>query len=83
MFISEISEGNYYGFWDLEQQTIDKSNNEFAEIVSRYVNEPLDVLYKNVLHEYGKLAETNPIAKYNLNRLYLNWNEQHSVIGTL
>jgi hypothetical protein len=27
MFISEISEANYYGFWDLEQHTIDESNN--------------------------------------------------------
>ena len=47
MFISEVEEAFYYNFWDLEQQTIDKSNNEFAEIVSRYINEPLDVLFRN------------------------------------
>jgi hypothetical protein len=72
MFISEISEGNYYGFWNLNQDTIDESNNKFSEIVSKYINEPLDVLYENVLREYRVLSETNPIAKFNLERLYLN-----------
>ena len=43
MFISEISECNFYGFGDLDQHTIDESNHGFAEIVSRYINESLDV----------------------------------------
>jgi hypothetical protein len=72
MFVSEISEGNFYDFWELEQQTIDESNHGFAGIVSRYINEPLDVLYKNVLRDYRVLSETNPIAQFNLERLYFN-----------
>lgn len=72
MFISEISECNYYGFGDLDQHTIDKSNHGFAEIVSRYINESLDVLFKNVIQEYGFLAKSNPFAKFNLDKLYLN-----------
>jgi hypothetical protein len=73
MFISELEEGFYYNFWDVEQKTIDDSNNRFAEIVSNYINESLDVLYENVIQEYGVLAETNLIAEFNLERLYLNY----------
>jgi hypothetical protein len=72
MFISEISEGNYYGFWDLEQDVIDESNNQFSEIVSRYINEPLDIMHQNVIREYRILGKTNPIAQFNMERLYIN-----------
>lgn len=72
MFISELEEAICYDFWDLEQHTIDESNDGFAEIVSRYVNESLDVLFKNVLREYRILGKANPIAQFNLERLYIN-----------
>jgi hypothetical protein len=70
MFISELEEANYYDFRDLEQDLIDESNHGFAEIVSKYINEPLQVLFKNVIQEYRFLAQSNPIARFNLERLY-------------
>jgi hypothetical protein len=72
MFISEVEEGFIYDFWDLEPNTIEESNLGFASIVSRYINEPLDILYKNVIHEYGILAQKNPVAQFNFKRLFLN-----------
>lgn len=50
MFISEMNEAIYYDFWDVEQQTIEESNKEFAKIVSKYLNEPFNILYKNSLN---------------------------------
>lgn len=74
MFISEISEGLLFGFDDIYDLDvlIEESNFTFAEIVGRYINEPVDVLYQNVLHEYGRLAKANPIALFNYKRLYLS-----------
>jgi len=72
MFISEVEEAFYYDFWDVPQNLIDESNNRFASITSRYINEPLEVLYDNLITEYGSLASENPIARFNLERLYLS-----------
>lgn len=72
MFISESSEACYYDFYDVDQETIDKSNNAFATIVARYISEPIDVLYNMVLKDYGEVAKTNPIASFNFKRLYLS-----------
>jgi hypothetical protein len=73
MFISEVNEALYYDFpfTDDLEQVIDESNYAFSSIVGRHIDEPLDVLYKWVMKEYGELAETNPIAAFNFNRLYL------------
>jgi hypothetical protein len=71
MFISEVEEAFYYNIWDIEWETIDESNNKFSEIVSRYINEPLAILYKNVIQQYGLLSQ-NPIVRFNLERLYFN-----------
>ena len=72
MFISEPSEALYMGYGYVGNEIIDKSNYTFSSIVAKYLNEPLDVLYENVIKEYGVLAKTNPIAKYNIERLYLS-----------
>ena len=71
MFISEIEEAIYFDFGDVDWDVINESNNRFSEIVGKHINQPLDVLYENVIYEYGQLAETNPIAEFNLNRLFL------------
>lgn len=71
MFISEIDEVNYWGFEDIDENLIDHSNERFASIMSRYLNEPLDVLYGGLLHNYGFVSRYNPIARFNLNRLSL------------
>ena len=71
MFISEVGEGFYYGFDDVDWNMIDQSNDRFASIVSKYLNEPMEILYQKLLVEYGFMARTNPIARFNLDRLYL------------
>lgn len=72
MFISEIEEAIYYDIWDIEQHTIDESNELFSSVVARYINEPLEIFHRNVIREYGILGETNPIAQFNMDRLYIN-----------
>lgn len=72
MFISEVEEAFCYDFGYATQNLIDESNNCFSSILSRYINHPINVLYENVIHEYGKLVETNPIAQFNLERLYFS-----------
>jgi len=71
MFISEDIEGIYYGFDDVECDMINQSNDRFASIVSQYLNDPIEILYQKLLVEYGFTAKANPIAKFNLERLYL------------
>lgn len=78
MFISEIEEAIMFDFLELKKDTIKESNNGFAKIVSKHINQPQDALFKNVIHEYQLLAKTNPIAQFNLNRLYLNEIKTHS-----
>jgi hypothetical protein len=64
-------EANYYGFDDMNWDMIDQSNDRFASIVSKYLNEPMEILYQKLLYEYELIARTNPIARFNLERLYL------------
>jgi hypothetical protein len=71
MFISEEGEATYYGFDDVEWAMINQSNERFASILSKYLNEPIEILYQNLLIEYGLIARTNPITRFNLERLYL------------
>lgn len=71
MFISEVSEALYWGFKYCTQKVIEESNVIFAEIVSRNINKPFDELWEHVLQEYAILGKTNPIAKFNLDRLNL------------
>ncbi len=71
MFISEIQEAEYYGFDNMDWDLIDQSNERFALIVSRYINESIDVLYQNLCYDYEILSRTNPIARFNFDRLYL------------
>ena len=69
MFISEIAEADYYGFDNIDVDLIDQSNERFVSVLSKYINEPMEVLYQNLQHEYGLLVRTNPIARFNLERL--------------
>lgn len=69
MFISEASEADYWGFENIEQGLIDQSNDGFASIISKYLNEPLEVLYYKLIREYELLSLTNQVAKFNLDRL--------------
>jgi len=70
MFISELSEAIYFDFWDVNQQQIDASNFGFSSVFASHLDESLDILFRNVATGYGVLAKTNPIARYNFERLY-------------
>ena len=84
MFISEVIETFYCDLWDVDMDQIEESNRTFASVVSRNIDQPLNVLYENVLQqEYGQLAETNPIAKYNLERLYFSERKMNSCINSI
>jgi hypothetical protein len=83
MFLSELEECRRFGFKDVNLNLITESNNVFASIMSRHINEPNDELYRNLVYEYGLLAQRNPIAKFNHERLYLfpkSTEEQESMI---
>jgi len=70
MFISEVGEAYYCGLPGTEQDQIDESNYGFVNIIAKYINEDKNVIHENVKKEYGLIAEENPIALYNNNRLY-------------
>jgi hypothetical protein len=72
MFISEVGEATYCGLPDTPQSVVDESNNQFATIVGKVINESLHEAYKGIRQQYKVLAEGNPVAQYNYERLYLN-----------
>lgn len=72
MFISEVGEANYCGLPGTKQSVVDESNYGFCHILSEYINENSEVIYNNVMTEYGIIAKENPVAYYNHNRLYLS-----------
>jgi hypothetical protein len=70
MFISEVGEATYCGIPGMDQETVDESNYGFVEIISKFIVEDTKTIHENVLKEYAVIAENNPIAFYNYNRLY-------------
>lgn len=69
MFISEVGEARCEGFRNTKQDEVTTSNNTFAEILSKYINEDSKTIQENVTKEYGVLAETSDVASYNNCRL--------------
>ena len=70
MFISEVGEALYCGLPGTQQDEVDESNYGFVNILSKYINEDTNTIHDMVLTEYGLIAEENPVALYNHNRLY-------------
>jgi hypothetical protein len=70
MFISEVGEAYYCGLPGTEQEQVDESNYGFVNIIAKYINEDKNIIHENVTKEYGLIAEENPVALYNNNRLY-------------
>ncbi len=70
MFISEVGEALYCGLPNTPQKIVDESNYGFVNIISKYINEPTNIIYENVRKEYGLIAENNDVAEYNNMRLY-------------
>lgn len=71
MFISEMGESDMYGFEDIDMGMIDQSNERFSFILSKYINERMEILYQSLLKEYEVVARANPIAKFNHEGLQL------------
>jgi len=71
MFISETTEALYCGLPSTSQNIVDESNNLFAQIVGEVINEDVKTIYDHTKLNYQLIAETNPVALYNHNRLYL------------
>ncbi len=72
MFISEVGEAYHCGLPGTNQELVDESNFGFCNILSECINEPQETTYKTVMENYGIIAEENPVAYYNHNRLYLS-----------
>lgn len=70
MFISEVGEADYCSVYGTDQEIVDESNFGFCNIIAKYINETKDIIHENVTKEYGLIAENNPVALYNNNRLY-------------
>jgi hypothetical protein len=83
MFISELWEATDVAPRDLlpnsdlyiklktaTKEEVDESNYGFVNIISKYINEDKELIHENVKKEYGLIAENNPVALYNNNRLY-------------
>lgn len=73
MFISEVREACSYCFEDIDWDMINQSNERFASIISKHLNEPIDILFQKLLYGYELLARTNPIARFNSERLFLTY----------
>jgi hypothetical protein len=54
----------------MSQEVVDESNYGFVNIIAKYINNNKQLIYENVKNEYGLIAENNPVALYNNNRLY-------------
>jgi len=73
MFISEVGEAYYYGFHNIDYELVAQSNERFSFIISKYLNEPMEVMYQKLVSEYKLLAKNNPVARFNLERLHLSY----------
>jgi hypothetical protein len=69
MFISETGEAHHCGLPGTKQEVVDESNYGFVNIINKFINEDTNTIYDNVIKEYGLIAEQNPVALYNHNRI--------------
>lgn len=72
MFISEVGEAMYCGLPNTPQSVVDESNDSFASMLGNVINKPIRDAYNEIKTKYSLLAESNAVALYNSNRLYLN-----------
>jgi hypothetical protein len=72
MFISETGEATYCGLPGTPQETVDESNNGFVKIFSDELQKTRDtsLLFEQTSNTYSLIADINPVAKYNYNRLF-------------
>lgn len=75
MFISEVVEANYCGLKNISQHQVTDSNDYFAKMCGRYINESFEVTYNKVKENYSFLAKNNPVADYNCSLLRYKCNK--------
>jgi len=71
MFISEVSEAYFCGLPNTPQEVVNESNDIFAMEMGEVSHQSLNEIYEHIKSNYGILAQDNPVALYNYNRLYL------------
>ena len=72
MFISETGEAAYCGLPGTPQDMVDESNHGFVKILGDTLQGTRDtsVLFEQTSNTYSLIADINPVAKYNYNRLF-------------
>ena len=70
MFVSEVGESRGCNI-PSKQEVVTESNDGFSKILGSYVTQPTDIIFRNVQLVYELLGETNKVAKYNSERLYV------------
>lgn len=71
MFVSDTFEAKACGMPLATQETVDQSNEFFVEAMRRVIDCEPEMMHSYVKHAYGELADQNPVAKYNHERLRL------------
>ena len=72
MFVSEVAEARYCGLPSATQEQVDQSNDGFARVLGLTLTATPDLgqVHSTVGSEYQLLAESNEVAKYNVERWY-------------
>jgi hypothetical protein len=72
MFISETGEAAYCGLPGTPQYVVDESNHGFVNIFREKLQSTRDtsLLFEQTSGTYSIIADINPVAKYNYNRLF-------------
>jgi hypothetical protein len=70
MFVSDVFEAAYCGLGLVSQEIVDESNSRFSEIMGQFIHLDKFSILNELKVNYGELAKTNPVAAYNLDRLY-------------
>jgi hypothetical protein len=88
MFISEVMEATYCGVLGVTQEQVNESNDEFADMLgscltqyNKGIKYSLHEVYHHIDDAYRMLAKTNPVAKYNCIRWYINWKGKADLVS--
>ena len=49
---------------------IDESNERFAYVIGQNITEQINIIYSLLVEGYSELPLTNPVARFNYQRLY-------------
>jgi hypothetical protein len=78
MFISEIAEARAMGV-SANSEQVEESNKALGRIAGMHIHKETVPLFDSVTEAYRDIAETNPVAAYNLERLNVYTGEEACV----